>query len=149
MVALAGEPDGLLIDPCCGSGTILGEALRAGWDAAGTDIDPAAVVVARRNVPEASVEVGDARSLDLEDGAAAAYVSNLPFGKQYSVQGDVGTWLRDVMREAARVTRPAGRVVLLAPEVPRAADPAELRLRERHPLRLLGMKTTIWVFDRI
>jgi hypothetical protein len=39
-------------------------------------------------------------------------------------------------------------VVLLAPQIPRAAVPAALRLRERHPLRLLGTRTTIWAFDR-
>jgi tRNA G10 N-methylase Trm11 len=148
MVALAGEPSGLLLDPLCGSGTILREAREVGWEVAGGDIDPAAVEVARRNVPGARIEVGDARRLELADGAAAAYVSNLPFGRQYTVEEDMGEWLGQVLREAARVTRPGGRVVLLAPQIPRAAVPAALRLRERHPLRLLGTRTTIWAFDR-
>ncbi len=51
MVRLAGAPNGLLLDPCCGSGTILGEALAAGWDAKGLDIDPEAIEISRENVP--------------------------------------------------------------------------------------------------
>jgi SAM-dependent methyltransferase len=148
MVALAGEPGGLLLDPCCGSGTILAEARDAGWEVAGLDIDPDAVRVARENVPGASVEVGDARRLGLADGAAGAYVSNLPFGRQYGVQGEMSAWLERVMGEAARVTRPGGRVVVLAPQVPRAAVPAGLRLDQRHQLRLLGARTVLWAYDR-
>jgi tRNA G10 N-methylase Trm11 len=91
---------------------------------------------------------GDARSLELADQSVAACVSNLPFGRQYSVQGDVHAWLQSVLREMARVTRPGGRAVLLVPQLPRAVVPETLRLRDRLHLRLLGTATTIWVFDR-
>lgn len=148
MVLLAGEPGGVALDPCCGSGTILREALAAGWDARGLDIDPDAVRAARRNAPGADVRVGDARSLELADRSVAACVSNLPFGRQYSVQGDIHAWLRSVLREMARVTRPGGQVILLVPQLPRAVVPGTLRLRDRFRIRLLGTATTIWVFDR-
>jgi 23S rRNA G2445 N2-methylase RlmL len=36
MVLLAGEPGGVALDPCCGSGTILRELLAAGWEARGS-----------------------------------------------------------------------------------------------------------------
>lgn len=48
MVRLAGEPGGTLLDPCCGSGTILAETIHAGWQAEGIDIDPHAIQVARQ-----------------------------------------------------------------------------------------------------
>jgi 23S rRNA G2445 N2-methylase RlmL len=148
MVSLAGEPSGTLLDPCCGGGTILIEALAAGWNAAGADVSPSAVRAARRNVPRATVHVGDARRIDLPDGAVAACVSNPPFGRQFSVPGDMRDWLRDLLCELARVTRSGGRVVLLAPDAQRASMPAELRLQEKLPVRLLGVKTAIWAFDR-
>lgn len=137
-----------LLDPCCGSGTILGEALQAGWSSvAGVDISAEAVGVARRNVPRAAIERGDARRLDAPDASVGAVVSNLPFGRQYTVD-DPERWLADVLAEAARVTAPGGSVVLLVPEVPRSAVPASLRVQRRLPLRLLGTKTCLWTFER-
>ncbi len=148
MVGLAGEPAGVLLDPCCGAGTILAEALAAGWTASGRDLDPAAVEVARGNAPGASVRPGDARRLDLPDGSVAACVANLPFGRQFQVQGDPRRWLAAVLAELARVAAPGARVVLLAPRLPADAVPAALAVGERHAIRLLGTATTIWALDR-
>jgi tRNA G10 N-methylase Trm11 len=147
MVARAGEP-GLLLDPCCGSGTILAEALAAGWQVRGTDIDPDAVTTARHNVRQAEIEVGDARDTGLPDGSVSAVVSNLPFGQQYTVDESMDHWLRAVLGEAARVTVPGGRIVLLAPTIPRTVVPSTLSVTERHPLRLLGTRTTLWIYTR-
>ena len=138
----------MLLDPCCGSGTILGEALAAGWRARGLDIDPEAVRAARRNAPGADVRVGDARGLEVADHGVGASVANLPFGQRYSVQGDPHGWLRSVLGELARVTRPGGRVVLLHPRLPHSVVPGTLRMRDRVRIRLLGMGTTVWVYDR-
>lgn len=94
MVERAGTPDGLLLDPCCGSGTILAEAREAGWSVRGGDVDPGALDTARYNVPGTQLEQWDVRSL------------------------------------------------------PRDTLPPGLSLAERHPLRLLGTKTTLWVLHR-
>jgi precorrin-6B methylase 2 len=149
MVRLAGRPGSTLLDPCCGSGTILGEALSAGWRRVyGTDIDPRAVGIAHANVPAAQLTVGDARELRYDSASMAACVSNLPFGQQYDMQEDSGTWLRKVLAELARVTTAGGRVVLLAPSVSRTVVPGQLRLASRTPIRLLGTKTSLWCYDR-
>lgn len=150
MVLLAGGPGTALLDPCCGSGTILSEALAAGWeDVYGADVDPDAIDIARHNVRGANFAVGDARKIDLDDESMDAVVSNLPFGQQYEVQGDMDNWLRNVLTEFARVTRPAGRVVLLAPKIARNLVPERLQLTDRVPIRLLGTKTTVWAYERI
>lgn len=148
MVGLAGSPDGVLLDPCCGSGTILGEALSAGWEVRGSDTDPEAIRIARQNVPGARIEAGDARKLEIADGSVAACVSNLPFGRQFTVEGDMSSWLRSVLGEMARVTQPGGKLVLLSPEIARPVVPAQLRSRDRFHIRLLGTRTTIWAYDR-
>ncbi len=146
MIRLAGESPGRLLDPCCGSGTLLEEALSAGWQAAGSDLDPDAVAIARENVPRAVVEPADVLNLPHDDATFDAVVSNLPFGRQFPVQ-DPARWLRQALPEIARVTRPGGRVVVLVPPpVPRGLgglDPAS-----SYPLRLLGVSTRIWVFHR-
>jgi 23S rRNA G2445 N2-methylase RlmL len=168
MVRLAGARPGRLLDPCCGSGTIVREALAAGWDAQGSDADPEAVDAARANVADAVIRQADAvirqaDALDLPhpDGTFDAVVTNLPFGRQFrpdtgqargSSAGRSGTagnpagWAQGALREAARVTRPGGRVVVLVPSVPQ--PPAGLTLAGSYPLRLLGVPARIWVFDR-
>ena len=119
----------------------MSEALGAGWQVRGADIDHRAVEIAQLDVPAAPIAPGDARKLDFPDDGAGACVSNLPFGQQYGIQGDV-------LGEMTRVTRPAGRVVLLVPEIPRAIVPAGLAFGERIRLRLLGTPTSIWSYAR-
>lgn len=149
MVNLAGEPGQALLDLCCGSGTILSEALAAGWSSvAGCDNDDSAVEASKQNVPRATIAHGDARKLELPTASMDAVVSNLPFGRQYEVDGAMNVWLADVLGEIARVTRPGGRVVLLAPRIPRDSIPGELAVRRREQVRLLGTKTVLWVFER-
>jgi hypothetical protein len=86
--------------------------------------------------------------LALPDASMAAYVSNLPFGQQYGVDGPMDRWLHEVLRESVRVTRPDGRVVLLAPSIPRPVVPPALILNSRHQIRLLGVRTTLWAYAR-
>ncbi len=150
MVGLAGEPAGTLLDPCCGSGTILSEALAVGWQhVEGRDIDGDAVTIARRNVPGSRVQEGDIRHLDLPGSSVDAVVANLPFGQQFKVGDSMSRWLSAALAELARVVRYNGRVVLLAPAIPSDSYPASLRLRRKDNLKLLGTRTTLWVFDRV
>jgi tRNA G10 N-methylase Trm11 len=166
MVRLAGAGPGRLLDPCCGSGTIVAEALAAGWDAQGSDVDQEAVSVARANIAGAVIGRADALDLPHPDGTFDAVVTNLPFGRQFrpaaeqARQSPAGrdalgrssaglssaAWVRGVLREAARVTRPGGRVVVLVPSVPDHV--AGLTLSGSYPVRLLGVRTRIWVFGR-
>ncbi|MGH3609448.1 MAG: TRM11 family SAM-dependent methyltransferase, partial [Pseudonocardiaceae bacterium] len=120
MIRLAGESPGRMLDPCCGSGTFLEEALSVGWEAVGSDLDPEAVATARENVPRAVVEQADVQKLPHDDAAFNAVVSNLPVGRQFQV-ADPARWLRRALTEMARVTRPGGHVVVLVPPpVPRS-----------------------------
>ena len=143
---LADAGPGPLLDPCCGSGTIVAEAVAAGWAARGCDIDPEAVSAARANVPAADIQKGDALRLPYPDGTFGAVVANLPFGRQFRLH--VG-WdgIGPALREAARVTRPGGRVVVLVPP-PIPQQTGGLTLTGSYPIRLLGVPARIWAFDR-
>jgi 23S rRNA G2445 N2-methylase RlmL len=143
MVRLAGPGPGIVLDPCCGSGTIVREALAAGWDAQGSDLDAQAVSAARDNVPGAVIRQADALRLPHPDGGFDAVVTNLPFGRQFRMD----TGMAGALREASRVTRPGGRVIILIP--PPAPDRTTgLVLAGSYPLRLLGVATRIWAYDR-
>ena len=146
MVYLAGKAGGVLLDPCCGSGTILAEALAAGWTAEGTDVHPASLAKARRTAAGATVREGDATEILEPDDAVGACVSGLPpIGP-----GDVlePGWLTAALAEMSRITRTGGAVVLLTTDIPRQAIPGALRLRQQLPLRAAGGRETIWVFRR-
>lgn len=54
------RPPGRVVDLGCGGGTLLRDLVDAGFDAWGIDLSPAMVDLARRRVPEARVEAGDA-----------------------------------------------------------------------------------------
>ena len=90
-------------------------------------------------VPGATVREGHPHEILEPDGGVSACVSRLRSG---AVEGAAA------LAEMSRVTRTGGCVVLLAPELPRPAIPAALRLRKELPVRLAGGKETIWVFRR-
>jgi 23S rRNA G2445 N2-methylase RlmL len=143
----------VLLDPCCGSGTVLAEAAAQGWDPVGGDLDPAAIEATRQNLGRAARHVrADVRRLPLAGASVAAVASNLPFGRRYELQGDPERWFAATLGELARVTRPDGSIVLLVPRSPAferalARQPA-LRSTDRLDLRLLGMTTALWTFRR-
>jgi 23S rRNA G2445 N2-methylase RlmL len=154
MVSLAGEPSSLpLLDPFCGSGTILVEGVAAGWSVIGADTDPEAVRVAQANTAGAEVFVGDARQLDrLADRGVQAVVTNLPFGKQFKIESSLAVWYSAILQSMARVTAPRGRIILLVPR----SDALERSISRNHdlvlrhsiPMRLLGTPTTIWSLQK-
>jgi 23S rRNA G2445 N2-methylase RlmL len=148
---VAGE---VLLDPCCGTGTVLAEAAAQGWDPVGGDLDPAAIEATRQNLGRTARHFrADVRRLPLAGASVAAVASNLPFGRRYELQGDPERWFAATLGELARVTRPDGSIVLLVPRSPAferalARQPA-MRSADRLDLRLLGMKTALWTFRRL
>ena len=139
-----------VLDPCCGAGTIVREALDSGLGGVGADVAADAIRAARSNLPpNTPLVIADTRALPFASGFAGAIVSNLPFGRRYHVEQPV-LWLRLAFTEFERVAARGGAIVVLVP--PSAAFEAAVlrpwadRLRARHPIRLLGLPTTIWAF---
>jgi hypothetical protein len=141
MVRLAGDPDGMLLDPCCGTGVVLAEAVAAGWAAEGTDPMPGSLAAARLAAPAARVREGDASEILEPDDSVPACVSGLGRSR------DDG-WVRRALAEMSRVTRSGGAVVVLASGMPRDVIPGALRLRQQVPVSLAAGQQTIWVFRR-
>ncbi|MBI4433746.1 methyltransferase domain-containing protein [Candidatus Uhrbacteria bacterium] len=133
MLQLAGvPPEGTVLDPFCGSGTVLTEAMMLGIaQAVGTDLSAKAIADAEQNVawvrartPAATVvnlRVADARAVDqvLLPRSVDAVVTEPYLGpSQRSASGDATTLsilYRDAFRSFARVVKPGGRVVFVAP----------------------------------
>lgn len=147
LVHLAGEPRGTLVDPCCGSGTVLIEAMAARWQPSGGDIDLAALDSAGANLRSRQrLWQGDARNLPFADGAIGAVATNLPFGHQCKLPSQPRPWLAAVLSEAARVTD-GGPVVVLCPQsrdLDAAVTASALGVRRSLDIRLLGRRTTLF-----
>jgi SAM-dependent methyltransferase len=96
-------PGTRLLDVGCGSGLALVLARQRGAITSGLDISPGLLAIARDRLPGADLREGDMEELPFEDEAFDVVTGINAF--QFA--GDP----RHALREAARVTRPGGRVV--------------------------------------
>ncbi len=72
-LGLADLPPGAhVLDLCCGTGQLAVALTARGLKIHGVDGSPEMIAIAKKNAPEASFEVSDARSLDLQPGFALA-----------------------------------------------------------------------------
>jgi 23S rRNA G2445 N2-methylase RlmL len=163
MVRFAGIGPGMtVLDPFCGAGTILAEAIdvarRRGKGGrvrvVGGDIDPNAVFVTSQNLEKvgpADLARWDATALPLETASVDRIVSNPPFGKQLSSIDQVGPLYEAAAAEWDRVLKPGGRAVLLAME--QEGLKRILRARRWSPsrqlrVRLLGQPCVLSVWQK-
>ena len=148
MVRLAEPRAGqTLLDPMCGAGTILAEAIeyarprRLGLRVRGGDVEAQAVHAAEinlRRVGPARVERWDATSLPLDDASVDRVVTNPPFGKQLGRPEDIGPLYGRLAAECDRVLKPGGRAVFVVGEQEALGAPA--RAARWKPLRSLEVR---------
>ena len=105
------RPDDVVLDPCCGSGTLLAEFHSYSRSAklAGRDIDPRAVEVARLNLSSlsgASHDDFDISQADSRIGTApeglTLTLANLPFGLQFGDRQSNPALYRDLIEESLK-----------------------------------------------
>jgi len=174
---LAGlAPGQVLLDPACGAGTILAEALSLapGGVLIGGDVEQAALELAHINLRAAAAPVrmidasatlnpraeppgvllyqGDARATPLAAGSVDAVASNLPWGQQVPVDADIVQLYAAILGAIARVLAPGGQAALLtdqaeAMQAALAAHPA-LRLVSSLQISLFGRHPTVYLLVR-
>jgi tRNA (guanine6-N2)-methyltransferase len=139
-----------VLDPCCGSGTILIEAALQGANACGGDRNPAAVAAARTNVAAAGVTVPifhwDATSLPLANASIDRVITNLPWGRQVPVDIALPVLHQRLFTQMRRVLAPAGRLMVLT-HAPDLLDPLDLSCVEQIEISLFGQRPTILIFS--
>jgi 23S rRNA G2445 N2-methylase RlmL len=162
MVRLAGIGPGMtVLDPMCGAGTILAEAVEVARRRKGEpvrvlggDVDPNAVFVSSQNLEKlgpVSLARWDATRLPLPAASVDRIVSNPPFGKQLATIEEVGPLYHAAAAEWDRVLRPGGRAVLLVMEVELLRGILQGRgwvpVRQLR-VRLLGQPTVLSVWQK-
>lgn len=151
LVMAAGVSKGMrVLDPCCGSGTLLIEAALRGALAYGGDSGPAAVQAAQVNCRaagvSASIQRWDAQALPLASASIDRVICNLPWGRQVQVDGSLAALYRAVFAEMRRVLAPAGRIALLT-TLPELINPLDLTCVARFEISLFGQRPTMIVFS--
>jgi len=146
-------PGMVVLDPCCGSGTILIEAALQGFAVCGGDSSPEAVAAAQTNsaaaVIDAPIRQWDAQALPLADGLIDAVICNLPWGRQVEIGGGSrSAFYQRVFAEMRRVLAPTGRIVLLT-TTPEEIDAPDLCCVQRLEISLFGQHPTILVFSHL
>lgn len=138
-----------LLDPCCGSGTILIEAALMGAAIHGGDNDPEAVSATRSNMKDAGVngkiEQWDARVLPLRDGSTKHIVTNLPWGRQTQVNEELSSFYAQVCGELERILGDEGRIAILT-SAPQLLTFSYLERLQSVEVSLFGQNPTITLF---
>ncbi len=159
-IAFLGAPraDDVILDPVCGSGTLLAEAhgYAPGARLRGLDRDFAAVEAARQNlaaVKDVRLAIGDGADSNLPAGSISLFLGNLPFGKQFGDRATNGPLYERLLGEVERLADPTGaRAAFLTADTESfdaalAAHPG-IALDRRHTVKIRGEVATIFVLHR-
>ncbi len=149
------QDDDVVLDPMCGSGTILIERARAARYRLllGGDLDEAAVMAARENIgtryKPIEIHRWDARQLPLEDDSVSAIITNLPFGKQIGTPAENRALYPALLAEWVRVLRAGGRMVLLTGDKALLTHSVQqhprLTIARQMPVIVRGYRATLMV----
>lgn len=151
MAMLGGARPGLaVIDPCCGTGTLLIEATRLmpGVVAVGSDLSEVSLQAARNNALNAGRELrlvrADLGRLPYRDGAAGCVLANLPWGQAVQPEGIVRDNIGLAIGEILRILASSGNAVLLMPPTDDLLN-GRCRTLWSIPIRVAGRWTTIFI----
>jgi len=148
------KPGSLVVDPMCGTGTILEElflrekdARYVGGDSAQEAVDLAGQRLAAYGIP---IRRWDARELALDDAQIDLIVCNLPFGKRYSTARQNPALYRALLRNWRGKLRPRGQMVLLTSDS-QSLEHCLLGLglgwREECKVKVLGVWAAIYTVE--
>ncbi len=117
LVNTAGVRSGIVLDPMCGTGTILVEAGLMGLDFIGIEAyraiaEGCGVNLRYYNLP-ANVAIGDAKNMGLKNGSVDGIVTDFPYLQSTKSLGKIHELYSSALREFHRVLRENCRAVFL------------------------------------
>ncbi|MBA4495169.1 TRM11 family SAM-dependent methyltransferase [Paenactinomyces guangxiensis] len=148
------QPTDTFVDLCCGSGTILSErVVYPANQIIGGDISSTITMLAKENLYYANVQVNvwDARKTPLNSNSVNKVVTNLPFGRQISIDEDIRSFKHHVMKEISRILIPNGTAVILSESTHQILEEAErfgFSCLKSYPLSLKGLHPALFVLEK-
>jgi 23S rRNA G2445 N2-methylase RlmL len=140
------QPSSVVLDPCCGTGTILIEAALQGANAFGGDNSPHALGAAKTNIAAAGLKLclhsWDAQALPLANATIDRVICNMPWGRQVHVEETPAILHQRIITEMRRVLTPTGHILLLT-NAPQHIDPLDLHIAQQFEISLFGQRPTI------
>ena len=147
--------DDIVLDPFCGTGTVLIERAQLGRyrNLIGSDRDSGAIRAARENVGPRYKPIElhgdwDAGALPLADSRVSKIVSNLPWGIKHGSHTANRRLYGDWIAELNRVLAPRGKMVLLTSEwrlMRDLTDRGKLALEKMIRVTILGAPASLYV----
>ncbi|MBV8774373.1 MAG: RNA methyltransferase [Deltaproteobacteria bacterium] len=155
-LALLSDParEDIVLDPFCGTGTVLVERAHVGRYAMliGCDRDPDALSAAQKNVgpryKPLELRQWDALALPLPDHSVSKIVTNLPWGLRYGSHEENRRVYPQVLQEFHRLVSPGGKIVILTGEVRLMSDLAKrgaLRPDKVLQVSILGTRAAVYI----
>jgi predicted RNA methylase len=145
-------PHEVIWDPVTGSGTLLAEAAAMVPQAKliGSDIDPAALAIAKKRLPH-SVRLmrADASQADIGTARITLTVANLPFGKQFRSAGGNRALYEAILRRSLVQAGTTWRAILLTSDGDSlgaaVAAIGSLELTPVAEVRVRGLEAMVWL----
>lgn len=144
-----------VLDPFCGSGTLLIEAGRDSQTGGlvGFDINPHHVDIALRNAEAAEMPVvglkGDAADLPIADGSIDVLLANLPWGAQIEASGRFAANPLAFWNEARRLLSSRGRAAILLDSnlLPPNWQTIDFHLQHKLAFAIAGRWATLYLLE--
>jgi 23S rRNA G2445 N2-methylase RlmL len=148
------RPHDIVMDPLCGTGTILVERahlaphkLLLGADISAHAVDATRTNLGSRHKPWQLVQ-WDAGALPLRDHCVDKLITNLPWGKKLGDREQNRALYPRLFAEFARVVKPDGLLVILTGEtrlMARLIDRMKFRRLRSFPVHILGARAGVYV----
>lgn len=165
MNQLAGlDQDDRVLDPCCGTGTILIERQTLlPCNCIGVDIDPRSLECAQRNLKAVTTVIpanagiqlkhGDITELKFPDNYFTKIISNLPFGVRSGTREKNKRLYRFLADDSIKWLKPGGKAVFFTQSKSLLRNAfafnTNWKLIEEYPLEYGGLTPSIFVFEKI
>ncbi|HMO02019.1 MAG TPA: methyltransferase domain-containing protein [Oligoflexia bacterium] len=146
-----------ILDPCCGTGTLLSETLAQSPLAKviGIDIDPQATKAAIQNLQNFKQQTlilrANSSKIPLNSNIVDLVISNFPFGKQFGAPETNPELYFNILNECARVTKNNSQLVILTSDenaITSSVNQLNLSIKKKIKVKTQGLWSLLFFLEK-